>query len=91
MDIFYEVLKHITLITDLRNLMRTCKNFRNYISLTFSEFESNNKGKWMKYNFSKNMGEYSVESFTIEIVLDKYYHLLPERYFNKKTLPYVIF
>ncbi len=52
------------LITDKRQLLRTCKYFNNITKTTMAKYNS----------------EYSVEKFTIELCNDKYFDMIPEYY-----------
>lgn len=79
-DIHGEISKFLC-ITDLRNLSRTCTLFNKIYG---SKIENTEKYYFNKYNNMKFMAhfyDYCIEKFTVEIILDGYYHLLSDKYY----------
>jgi hypothetical protein len=84
-DVFNLILDQLKCITDIRNLSRTNDFNNKLLSNKIIEYENRYKLKYEKLNFVNYFGNYCVENFTIEIVLDNYYNLLKQHYFTKRN------
>jgi hypothetical protein len=82
-DLFNLIIMQLNCITDIRNLSRVCSFYKELLKSTIIERETEYVQKYSKFNFSEHLKFYSIEKFTIEIILDEYYNLLPTHYFNK--------
>ncbi len=72
-------------ITDIRNLSRIGKKYNLKCQKHITNMETLYKKKHKRLDLVKHFDKHSVEKFTIEIVLDNYYDLLPEKYYNKNN------
>ena len=86
-ELFNEVCDDIFKITDMRNLSRVCTYYNKICAKYIFELEKLYRKKYDKLLFAKQLDVISVEKYTIEIILDNYCHLLPERYYtNNNTM-----
>jgi len=84
-ELFYKIRDDIFRITDIRNLSRVCKKYDEYCKKRICELENFYYTKYSSLIFTNYLNKYSVEKYTVELILDECYNLLPVRYFNKNN------
>lgn len=77
---------NITKITDLRNMLMTCKQMHHICNNKILELENQYINKYSKFSFKMHLFDYSKEKFTIEIILDNYFHLLHDDFYNNNKI-----
>jgi len=78
-ELFCKLCDDIFRITDIRNLSRVCKKYNECCK------EQYYIQKYRSLLFSKYLEIYSVEKYTVELILGECYNLLLVRYFNKNN------
>ncbi len=76
-DIIQIIFYDIKLITDKRQFIRLCKSIHKITKQLMIEYEKN-----FKIDNFKQINNYCVEKFTLELCHDKYFHLMPLSYLN---------
>ncbi len=84
-DIHNKILNDIKQITDLRNLSLTCKLYNDQCVMKIIHLENKYLHKYSKFGFKGYLTNHCIEKFTIEIIMDGYYHLLTDKYYNIKN------
>lgn len=89
-DVCPNICINIKLITDLRNMARTCKHINKICKKLIKNKEKEYLKTYMRVDFKNNLVTYSIEKFTIEYILDGYGDLLDDKYYsvnNKMICP----
>ncbi len=76
-DIIPIIFNFITLITDKRQFLRTCKRINNITKKLMVKYENN-----FEVEYFPKIETYCVEKFTLELYNDKYFRLMPMSYIN---------
>ncbi len=95
-EIILEIFNYILKITDKRQFLRTCLNYNILTKQLFIDYETNYKIKeFENYKIKtlvhyeietvKNLINYCVEKFTLELCYDKYFDMIPKSYINKNN------
>ncbi len=93
-ELMLEIFNYISLITDKRQFLRTCKHYNKIMEEVFLDYESDFEIKYsneirifsIEYNIGCNNDEYDniitygVEKFTLELCGDGYFDKIPESY-----------
>ena len=82
-DTFAIILSYLGKITDVRNLSRITKKSNELCDKSKGDLIKEYKQKYGNFLFAKHFDEWSQERITVEIVLDTYLRMLPEKYFNR--------
>ncbi len=85
-DIKITICNIIPKITDLRHMSSVSKEMNEICEPIITSKEQYYINKYKGFRFSNLMNNYSIEKFTIEIVLDGYLKLLNENYFKNNTI-----
>jgi hypothetical protein len=84
-ELFNIICDNILCITDIRNLSRVCINYDKVCKKRVNELENFYKKKYDGLLFTVYLIKPCVEKYTVEIILDNYYNLLSEIYYNKNN------
>lgn len=86
-ELFPGIRDNLTCITDVRNLSRTCKPYNKLCKRRVHILKKQYAVKYCDFKFVSHLNRRSitVEKFTVEIILDGYVDLLPEKYYNAKN------
>ncbi len=75
-DLIPLIFNNIKLISDRRQFLRTCKTIYIITKQLMTQHENN----------FKQINDYSMEKFTLELCHDKYFHLMPESYLTPNNI-----
>ncbi len=75
LELVLDIFNKMCLITDKRQLLRTCKKYNLLTKEIFIEYASN----YVIKDFDK-ITKYCVEKFTLELCYDGYFEMIPEHY-----------
>ncbi len=84
-DMIIVIFDYITLITDKRQFLKTCKFYNNLTKKAFALFE---KEFQIRTSYKKTqycIGTYCKENFTIELCHDKYFDRIPQSFINRNN------
>ncbi len=84
-ELFELVKDDIIYITDIRNLSRVNKKYNKSCEKRIIELEKLYRKKYIALDFTKYLNTHCVEKYTIEIILDERYELIPENYYNQNN------
>src|SRR5579863_5409443 len=73
---------YIGAITDVRTLSRVNTSYYVFFVNRIGELKDIYWKKYRSLSFSYELEKTSILKFTIELILDGYYHLIPDRYYN---------
>ncbi len=76
---------HITTITDLRNMSRTCKQLNDICKPKIINMENYYIEKYKDVDFVEFFKEHTIKKFTTELILDNCEHLLKDEYFDNNN------
>ncbi len=84
-ELFELIRDSIIYVTDIRNLSRVNKKYNKSCEKRIIELEKLYRKKYIALDFTKYLNGRRVEKYTIEIILDKRYELIPENYYNQNN------
>ncbi len=84
-ELFDLICFNLICITDIRNLSMVCKKYNLKCKQKIIDMEIYYKQKYKKLDLVDFFNEHSIEKFTIEIILDDYCNLLPEKYYSENN------
>ncbi len=84
-ELFDLICFNLTCITDVRCLSMVCKKYNLKCQTQIIDMEMFYKKKYKGIDLIKYLDKYSIEKFTIEIVLDNYCNLLTDKYYTENN------